>query len=343
MMTSMIRNLLVSALVLFSFTCSPTPSLPPKPAACPEGLLGFIGEYAHNSDTLYVLENGQKLILQTKKDEILPLEFQNGGSFRFAAGKLSNGAGGSFEQNKTGVATGLKIGPRLFARMFLGGEGGGTFRITPLRPVADLRREALNASPPVENGQFLKPMLVEVISLDSTIKLDIRYASTNNFASTPFYSQAKAFLQRTAAEGVVLANRKLKSLGYGLLIHDAYRPWYVTKMFWEATPEDKRIFVADPSKGSRHNRGCAVDITLYDLQTGAIVEMPSGYDEFSERAYPHYPGGTSLQRWHRELLKWALEQEGFKVYEWEWWHFDFQDWQKYPIGTLTFEQVESGK
>jgi len=227
--------------------------------------------------------------------------------------------------------------------MFLGGEGGGTFHITPRRPVADLRREALNASPPVENGQFLKPVLVEVISLDSTIKLDIRYASTNNFASTPFYSQARAFLQRPAAEGVVRAHRKLKSLGYGLLIHDAYRPWYVTKMFWDATPEDKRLFVADPSKGSRHNRGCAVDITLYDLATGDVVEMPSGYDEFSERAYPHYPGGTSLQRWHRELLKWALEQEGFKVYEWEWWHFDFQDWQKYPIGTLTFEQIESGK
>ncbi|MGH9428442.1 MAG: M15 family metallopeptidase, partial [Terriglobia bacterium] len=169
-----------------------------------------------------------------------------------------------------------------------------------------------------------------------------RYASTNNFAGAPFYSQARAFLQRPAAEAVVKANRRLRSMGYGLLIHDAYRPWYVTKMFWDATPEDKRIFVADPSRGSRHNRGCAVDITLYNLKAGSAIEMPSGYDEFSERAYPHYPGGTSLQRWHRELLCWALEQEGFKVYEWEWWHFDFQDWQKYPIGTLTFEQLESG-
>ncbi|MEK7669604.1 MAG: hypothetical protein AAB330_00035, partial [Bacteroidota bacterium] len=108
-------------------------------------MLGFIGEYAHNNDTLYVMENGQKLILQTKKDEIFPLEFQNGGSFRFAAGKLSNEAGGVFEQNNAGVATRLKLGPRLFARLFLGGEGGGTFRITPLRPVDDLKREALNA------------------------------------------------------------------------------------------------------------------------------------------------------------------------------------------------------
>jgi D-alanyl-D-alanine dipeptidase len=342
MITRTIRNLFAAAFVFVFFACAPN-NLQPKPDSCPEHLVGFIGEYSHQGDTLYVLEDNQKLILQTKKPERFPFELQTEGAFLFSTSKFSGEPGGSFEQNKAGVVTGLKVGSRLFTRMFLGGEGGGTFRVIPLRPVADLRREALNVSPPVENGRFLKPMLVEVTSLDSNIKLDIRYASTNNFASTPFYSQAKAFLQRPASEGVVRAQRKLKSLGYGLLIHDAYRPWYVTKMFWEATPEDKRLFVADPSKGSRHNRGCAVDITLYELATGKVIEMPSGYDEFSERAYPHYPGGTSLQRWHRELLKWALEQEGFKVYEWEWWHFDYQDWQKYPIGTLTFEQIEPGK
>jgi D-alanyl-D-alanine dipeptidase len=148
-------------------------------------------------------------------------------------------------------------------------------------------------------------------------------------------------MQRPAAESLVRANRKLKPLGYGLLVHDAYRPWYVTKVFWDATPTDKKIFVADPAKGSRHNRGCAVDISLYDLRTKKPIEMVSTYDETTDRAYPNYPGGTSLQRWHRDLLRAAMEAEGFTVYEAEWWHFDYKDWQKYPIMNVRFDLLTS--
>jgi D-alanyl-D-alanine dipeptidase len=202
-----------------------------------------------------------------------------------------------------------------------------------------LIKEALTAQPPNETGDFLPTDLVELRKLDPTIKLDIRYATTNNLFGTVFYSQARAFMQRPAAEAVVRVNRRLKPLGYGLLVHDGYRPWYVTKVFWDATPDDKKLFVADPSKGSRHNRGCAVDITLYDLKTGKPVEMVSTYDETTDRAYPNYPGGTSLQRWHRELLRTAMEAEGFTVYEAEWWHFDYKDWQKYRIGNVTFEKL----
>ena len=138
-------------------------------------------------------------------------------------------------------------------------------------------------------------------------------------------------IQRPAAEALARAQRKLWEKGYGLLIHDAYRPWSVTKMFWDATPEDLRLFVADPSRGSRHNRGCAVDLSLYDLRTGEPVSMVSGYDEFTPRAYPHYVGTTDRQRWHRELLRSTMEAEGFEVYEFEWWHFDYRDWQQYPV------------
>ncbi len=214
-----------------------------------------------------------------------------------------------------------------------------TFRITPLRPVAELEKEALAAQPPRETGDFRAPELVEVIQLDPTIKLDIRYATNNNFLSTPTYSQARAFLERPAAEALVRANRALKEKGYGLLIHDAYRPWYVTKMFWEATPEDKRIFVANPAEGSRHNRGCAVDLTLYDLTTGAAVKMPSGYDEMSERAYADYAGGTPEERVRRAILRQAMETEGFTVYPQEWWHFDYKDWKLYPILNVRFEEM----
>jgi D-alanyl-D-alanine dipeptidase len=180
---------------------------------------------------------------------------------------------------------------------------------------------------------------VELTTLDSTIHLEIRYATSNNLFGTPFYTQARAFLQRPAAEAVVRANARLRRQGYGLLIHDGYRPWSVTKMFWDASPEDKHIFVANPAEGSKHNRGAAVDLTLYDLATGAPVEMVSTYDETSDRAYPDYPGGTSRQRWHRALLRRAMEAEGFAVYDAEWWHFDFRDWRRYRIGNTPFEQL----
>jgi D-alanyl-D-alanine dipeptidase len=212
-------------------------------------------------------------------------------------------------------------------------------RIQPVRPPTELRREALAARPPAEPAGLRAPDLVELRSLDPTIHYDIRYATSNNFMGTPFYTSAHAFMQRPAAEAVVRASAELRKLGFGLLIHDAYRPWYVTKMFWDGTPPDKHIFVADPSQGSRHNRGCAVDLTLYDLRTGAPIRMTGGYDEMTNRSYPLYPGGTSSQRWHRDVLRHVMEAQGFAVYEAEWWHFDYKDFRSYPIGNKTFEQL----
>ena len=110
----------------------------------------------------------------------------------------------------------------------------------------------------------------------------------------------------------------------------------MTKVFWEATPKDKRDFVADPAKGSRHNRGCAVDLTLYRLSDGRAVEMPSLYDEMTERAYPGWAGGTPESRGRRDLLRSAMEKEGFTVFESEWWHFDYRDWREYPILNVPF-------
>jgi D-alanyl-D-alanine dipeptidase len=213
------------------------------------------------------------------------------------------------------------------------------FRITPVRPVDELRTEALAAQPPREDGPFRKSDLVDVAKLDRQIRLDIRYATTDDFLSTPVYTSARAFLQRPAAEALLRAHRDLLRQGYGLLIFDAYRPWYVTKIFWDATPPDKHEFVADPAKGSRHNRGCAVDLTLYDLKTGKEIEMTGVYDEMSERSYPNYAGGTAEQRAHRDLLRHAMEKEGFHVFDTEWWHFDYHDWPQYGIGNIPFESI----
>ncbi len=200
---------------------------------------------------------------------------------------------------------------------------------------------ALAQGPPVETGPFRQPDLVELVKLDPTIRLDIRYATKNNFLGKEVYKQKRAFLQRPAAEALVRANQKLRTQGYGLVVFDGYRPWAVTKAFWDATPPDKKIFVADPARGSRHNRGCAVDLSLFDLKTGEIVKMPSEYDEMTERAHINYECTTPEAKRLREMLRAAMTAEGFNVYEPEWWHYDYKDWKEYPILNLKFSQVKS--
>jgi D-alanyl-D-alanine dipeptidase len=206
---------------------------------------------------------------------------------------------------------------------------------------ATLVLASCQSGPPREHGDFKTPDLAELVKVDPTIRLDVRYATTNNFMRRPVYRQARAFLQRPAAEALVRAHQALKAKGYGLLVFDGYRPWSVTKAFWDAaTPEQRAIeFVANPQKGSRHNRGCAVDLTLFDLATGAEVPMPSGYDEFSERAYPTYQGGSAESRTLRDLLRQVMEANQFTVYRAEWWHFDYNDWPHYPILNTPFEAV----
>jgi len=196
---------------------------------------------------------------------------------------------------------------------------------------------------PPREGDKREAHLVELITLDKTIKLDIRYATADNFVGRAVYPEARAFLQRPAAKAVVRVHQTLKKRGLGLIIFDGYRPWSITKLFWEVVPEDKRKFVADPAKGSKHNRGCAIDLSIYDLITGKLVDMPSGYDEFTERASPDYQGATAEQRANRELLRKLMEDEGFTVNPNEWWHFDYKNWQDYAIYDISFSEAEKVK
>jgi D-alanyl-D-alanine dipeptidase len=306
---------------------------PPPP---PAELLPLLGEYGLDSSVVIVLERDGHLWMHLPDIEI-PLADRRDWSVPTKVDRRST----VFRRDADGKVTALVLDNVVLPRRQIGPASGNQLVITPVRPIEELRREALAATPPVEAGPFLPSDLVELVRLDSTIHLEIRYATSNNLFGTPFYTQARAFLQRPAAEALVRANAKLRQRGYGLLVHDGYRPWYVTKMFWDASPVEKHIFVADPAVGSKHNRGAAVDLTLYERATGKPVEMVSTYDETSARAYPDYPGGTSRQRWHRALLRRAMEAEGFTVYEAEWWHFDYADWKRYPIGNTVFEQIST--
>lgn len=288
----------------------------PRPADVPTEWRGRIGEYGPDNAAVLVFERDGALWMRRAGGEAQPVDERT----RFTACCLETGS--------------LKL-----ARRPDPASPGQTFRITPILPVARAREIAAAAAPPAQPAKLRKPDLVEIAKLDRTIQLDIRYASDNNFMGAPFYTEARAFLQRPAAEALVRAHRKLQRFGYGLLIHDGYRPWAVTKMFFEATPPAQREFVANPSPGSKHNRGAAVDLSLYELATGQAAVMPSGYDEFSRRAYPAYEGGTSLERWRRDLLRWAMESEGFQVVDNEWWHFDYRDWREYPVLNVPFEKL----
>lgn len=304
---------------------------------------GLIGEYGWDHDVLYILEDRGQLFALIEWFDYYPLTQLDDDTYAFPDYGLYHGEFLKFARDKDGNATHVVAAEVKFDRREVGTKQGETFKIKPVKPIAELREAALAASPPEEKGDFEASNLVDLSTLDPTLKFDIRYATDNNFVGTPFYKEAKAYLQHPAAYALGRAHIKLREKGYGLLIHDAYRPWHVTKMFWDATPVEQHDFVADPSKGSRHNRGCAVDLTLYDLKTGKPVDMVGGYDEFSPRSFPLYPGGTAQQRWHRQLLRDAMEEQGFEVYEFEWWHFDYKDWKKYRIGNATFEQLAKPK
>jgi len=320
----------------------PRVDLSTPPAACPPELEEFVGEYGPDHNTFYIRERGGQLealiewfwmdpLVQAGPDRfVLPTH-----SGLYASEEIR------FQRDLRGNVSALLLGEVAFKRRKVGTLEGETFKIVPLHDSQQLRLMAAAAAPPIESGK-LESDLVDVTTIAPSIRLDLRYATTNNFMGTEFYERAVALMQRPAAEALGRAAKDFEDLGYGILIHDAYRPWRVTKMFWDATPERHKQYVADPSKGSRHNRGCAVDLTLYDLETGAPIHTTSGYDEFSPRAHPLYPGGTGLQRWYRDTIRSVMEGAGFRTYVWEWWHFDFGGWRQYPILNVPLTEVGLG-
>ena len=182
--------------------------------------------------------------------------------------------------------------------------------------------------------------LLELIKLDPAIRLDMRYATANNFTGRILYDEARAFLAAPAAQAVARASKMAQAEGFGLTIYDAYRPWRITKKLWDATPVGpKKEYVANPKRGSKHNRGCAVDLTLHDLQTGQLVEMPTEFDDFSEKAHRDYMGASTAAIANRARLASYLEAEGFVGLSNEWWHFDFTGWAQFPVMDIPFNKI----
>lgn len=181
------------------------------------------------------------------------------------------------------------------------------------------------------------PELALVEINDSFFHRDIRYATANNFTHRVVYDTAAVFLSIDARNALLKAADILKPLNIGIVIYDAYRPYRYTVKFWEIIHDSR--YVADPKKGSRHNRGCAVDVGLYNLKTGKLLDMPTAYDDFSENAWLNSKNRTRLQTKNVELLQNAMTCSGFQLFETEWWHFDYQGWQKFPIYDISFQEL----
>ena len=170
--------------------------------------------------------------------------------------------------------------------------------------------------------------LVDATTIVPQLRLDIHYATTDNFTHDKLYAHARCLLHDAVARRLADVQRELRARGLGLVVYDCYRPLSVQKRMWALVPDER--YVADPAKGSRHNRGAAVDLALVDKR-GRGLPMPSAYDEFSERAHRDFAGGTDVERANRALLQDVMQRHGFVGLPTEWWHFDAAEWQTYPI------------
>lgn len=182
--------------------------------------------------------------------------------------------------------------------------------------------------------------MVDIQKVNPRIKIDIRYATPDNFMKEPLYPEARCLLRREVAEKLSRVEQNLEKKGLGLKVFDGYRPLSVQKKMWARFPLEG--YIANPAKGSNHNRGAAVDLTLVD-SNGRELPMPSAYDEFSERAHRDYTGGTSEESENRQVLQEAMQKEGFVGISTEWWHFDDKDAKQYPILDLDFSSVGSSR
>jgi zinc D-Ala-D-Ala dipeptidase len=192
-------------------------------------------------------------------------------------------------------------------------------------------REVIKSNPEKE--------LVDLEKFVPGIVLDIRYATTNNFTNEKIYNLARAYARRPVAESLKKIQEELKPQGLGIKIFDGYRPYKATVRFYEVYRDT--TYVASPYRGSRHNRGCALDLTIIDLKSGKELTMPTEYDSFKKEAWPSTPVQDPEIKKNRDLLITTMEKYGFRVNGSEWWHFDFRGWKNFEVMDIDFEELEN--
>jgi len=186
----------------------------------------------------------------------------------------------------------------------------------------------------------LNQKMVSLQKLISNIALDLRYGTTNNFVGRVMYDEKPdyTFMRLPAAKALAEVQKELNKMGYGLKIYDAYRPFAVTKKFWDLIHDER--YVANPAKGSGHNRGIAADLTIINLKTKEELKMPTGFDNFTDSAHHDFINLPDEILKNRKLLKETMEKFGFKEFATEWWHYSLPDPEKYDVMDLGFEELK---
>jgi zinc D-Ala-D-Ala dipeptidase len=180
--------------------------------------------------------------------------------------------------------------------------------------------------------------LVEIKSINPTIMFDIRYATADNFTGKVLYPSARCLAVEPVAWALDAVQKQLALTGLGLKVFDAYRPLSVQWYMWNSFP-DLHAYIGNPAIGGKHNRGAAVDLTLIDLATGQELEMPSGYDDLSERAHRDYDRMTPAACANCHLLEDLMAAAGFEPLPHEWWHFNWHAWAEYPLLDISADSI----
>ena len=335
------------AVALFSF--SPLVS---ASKSVPKDVRYLLGMYYGNASVFLVRENKGNLEIAFHSDaedkdfsfaNIFPLKKVRFDSYTLKEDGpiLSAEAPVHFERDTDGNGIVCKIGGKRFARNFFPGEGNKIYRVEVSGDYNALKEAARQAAVPVKLQQGKAAKLVSVRAAVPSAKIALRYTGADTIFGISLHDAADAFMDSEAANALQKASEKLAAYGYGLLIWEAYRPWYVSKLASDLMPKDKKNMLPLPDRGEDRNTGRTIDVSLYDLQTGEPVDMISDFDEVSVRQFPGFTGGTERQRNLRDLLVSVMQDAGFVQGKEEWWHFSYGDTKDWQHLNIPYEQIKT--
>lgn len=307
-----------------------------EPKDCPKDLKYILGMYYGNGEMFLLRENNGEVELVYRFGQndytfaggnVYPLYKEHFDSYTInESGPLNHlDAAVRIERSREGYGVSCSVGGNRYSRRFFAGENGRPFRFAPVSDWQALKTAANAAVMPAQLGAGQQAQLVDLAQAVSELKFDLRYAQADNCFGQALTDDQRAFLDANAAQALAQAQQYLKPYGYGILVWEAYRPWSVSKLAYDALPADKKSMLPAPEIGFSHNTGRSIDVSLYLFATGENAGMISGFDEPSVRQYASFAGGTTLERYRRDLLRSAMQMAGFTASETEWWHFDYGD------------------
>lgn len=307
-----------------------------EPKDCPKDLKYILGMYYGNGEMFLLRENNGEVELVYRFGQndytfagsnVYPLYKEHFDSYTInESGPLNHlDAAVRIERSREGYGVSCSVGGNRYSRRFFAGENGRPFRFASASDWQALKTAADAAVMPAQLGAGQQAQLVDLAQAVPGLKFDLRYAQADNCFGQALTDDQRAFLDADAAQALAQAQQYLKPYGYGILVWEAYRPWSVSKLAYDALPADKKSMLPAPDVGFSHNTGRSIDVGLYLLATGENAGMISGFDEPSVRQYASFAGGTTLERYRRDLLRSAMQMAGFTASEMEWWHFDYGD------------------